>query len=61
MHRNRTPGLASNPSNLLNSPALSRASACALGAANPWGVAGVAVSALLSGQASADEAAAAGG
>src|SRR5271168_5413373 len=55
MHPNRTPGLAANASNLLN------ASACALGAANSWGVAGVAVTALLSGQASADETATAGG
>src|SRR5580698_80698 len=55
MHPIRTRGLASRPSNLVN------ASACALGTANPFAMAGVAVTALLSGQASADEAAAAGG
>jgi catecholate siderophore receptor len=53
MHPIRPPRLASNASHLLN------ASVCALGAAGPWGVAGVAVTALLSGQAGADEAAAA--
>src|SRR5271170_7528913 len=59
----RTPGLASDATNPLNASACARggATACALGAANRWGVAGVAVTALLSGQASADEAAAAGG
>src|SRR5277367_5391990 len=51
MHPNRTPGLAANASNLLS------ASACALGAANPLAMAGVAVTALISGQARADEAA----
>src|ERR1700690_3308122 len=55
MQPNRAPGLAANASNLLN------ASACALGAANPFAMAGVAVTALLSGQASADETATTGG
>src|ERR1700728_4580464 len=63
MHPNRTPGAASNSSNFSNASA--RVSACtrtsALGAANPFTMAGVAVTALLSGQASAKEAAAAGG
>src|SRR5580693_1897004 len=60
MYPNRTPGLASNASNLLNASAAARTAACALGAVNPGGVAGVAVTALLSGQASADEAATGG-
>src|ERR1700733_5088826 len=65
MHPNRTPGAASNSSNFSNASACARVSACtrtsALGAANPFTMAGVAVTALLSGQASADEAAAAAG
>ncbi|MGC1522945.1 MAG: TonB-dependent siderophore receptor [Steroidobacteraceae bacterium] len=57
MHPNRTPGPASNASTL----ALGNALASALGAANPFALAGVAFTALLSGQARADDAAAASG
>jgi catecholate siderophore receptor len=61
MHPNRAPGLAANASNPLETSVRARASACAVGAANPFAMAGVAVTALLSGQAGADETAPAGG